>query len=133
MEEMKMYDWMKSEEFEELETSMDYVNYFVRVKQDLLIKLDATNWSIANCKLRFEQCKARAILETDFKELYGKDNESIRKAHIRKEYKELIEQLETFKNNKLYYENQLKALKDIIDANMIVLSNNCCGCDCNEC
>lgn len=130
---MKKYDWMESEAFQNLETSNDYIDYFIMVKQDVLRSLDAVNWSIAHCKLKFEQCKAKTMLETNFREEYGKDNEDIRKAHIQKEYAELIEQLETYKNNKSYYENQLCVLDDIIEANLVVMSNTTCGCDCNDC
>ena len=129
---MKKYEFMESEEFKALETSEQYIDYFICVKQDLLRNVDAVNWSIANCKLRYEQCKAKTLLNTDFKELYGKDNESIRKAHIQKEYGDIIQQLETYKNNKSFYENQLCVVDDILEANLIILSNHC-GCDCDGC
>lgn len=129
---MKRYDFMKDERFNELTTADEYIDYFITVKQDLLISIDAVNWSIMNCKLRLEERKADIILETDFKELYGKDNEGIRKAHITKENKELIEQLEVYKNNKSHYENQLKVVNEIIEANYVMLTRNTCECDCND-
>lgn len=132
MEEMKKYEWMDNEKLAELQTSNDFINYFICVKQDLLIKLDSANWSIMNCKFKFEQAKSRNLLETDFKTEYGKDNESIRKAHIQKEYKDILEQLEVFKNNKSHYENQLKLVDDILKANLMLLSASK-GCDCDGC
>lgn len=129
---MKKYEWMDNEKLAELQTSNDFINYFICVKQDLLKKLDSANWCIMKCKFQFEQSKARNLLETDFKGLYKKDNESIRKAHIQKEYADKLEKIEIYKNNKQHYENQLKLVDDIIKANLIFLSNSK-RCDCDGC
>ena len=115
-----MYDFME-EMPDELTTASEYLDYFLHIKQDVSIELDSINWSIMNCKLRTEECKSKIILETDFKELYGKDNESIRKAHINKELAELNKQYEMYKFKKQRCENKLDVIQDIINANMTMV------------
>ena len=125
---MKLYDFMDMEIIDQLETAVEYADYFIRVKQDILIKLDAVNWSIMNCKLRYEEQKAKILLEENFKELYGKDNESIRNSHIRKLCGELLESLEDYKYRRNVYLNQLDTLNDMISINSKLVADNKCHC-----
>lgn len=124
-----MYDFMKNEAVEQLTTAVEYVDYFMILKQEMLGKVDALNWSIMNCVNRVEDMKADILLNTDFKELYGKDNESIRKAHIHKETSELITQLNNYKFQKSAIMNQIDAVNDIIKANQILLAEHQCNCN----
>ena len=125
---MKLYDFMDMEIIEQLETAVDYAEYFIRVKQDILIRLDAVNWSIMNCKLKIEESKSRILLTENFKELYGKDNESIRNSHIRKENSELYDALEDYKYRRNVYLNQINTLDDMITINNIITGGNKCNC-----
>jgi len=127
--EYTLYSFMKNETVENLTTPIEFVDYFTCVKQDVLNHLDAVNWSIMNCNLRIKERESEILLNTDFKELYGKANERVEKAHLQKENKELLEQLAKYKHKKRVYENQIIALNDIIKANQILLDEKTCNCE----
>lgn len=126
--EFKLYDFMNDPRFSEMETAVEYVDFFMTVKQDTLVKLDALNCSIINAKLNIAESEAYELLTCDFKGLYGKDNESIRKSHLQKINKELYEQLEGYKYQKSVYMNMLNILDDMIKSNQILLNEHTCNC-----
>lgn len=126
--EFKLYDFMNDPRFSEMETAVEYVDFFMTVKQDTLVKLDALNCSIINAKLNISENEAYELLTCDFKGLYGKDNESIRKSHLQKINKELYEQLEGYKYQKSVYMNMLNILDDMIKSNQILLNEHTCNC-----
>ena len=125
---MQLYDFMDNEKLEELVTAVEYVEYFTSVKQEVLIKLDAVNWSIINCKHGYEEMKAKILLETDFGELYGKNNDDVRASHIALETKEIRESLEGYKHKRSVYQNQIDTLNDIISINKLILKESQCNC-----
>ena len=132
LKEFKLYPFMADPRFNELDTAHEYVDFFLTVKQDTLIQLDANECGMTNAKLNIAQREAKQILETDFKTLYGEDNESIRKAHLQKENKELYEQLAGYKYQKKALENQINVLNDLLDANLILLGECSCDCQCDN-
>ena len=97
IKEFKAYNFMADPRFQELTHAEDFVSYFIGVKQDILIQLDGVECGIANAKLNIASSEAKELLTTDFKELYGKDNESIRKSHLQKVNYELYGQLEGYR------------------------------------
>lgn len=126
--EFQLYDFMNDPRFSEMEIAVEYVDFFMTVKQDTLVKLDALNCSIINAKLNIAKSEADELLNVNFKEMYGKDNESIRKSHLQKINKELYEQLEGYKYQKSVYMNMLNILDDMIKSNQILLSEHTCNC-----
>jgi hypothetical protein len=128
IKEFKAYNFMADPRFMEINYAEDYVSYFIGVKQDTLIQLDAVECGLANAKLNIAQSEAKEILETNFKEVYGKDNEDIRKAHVKKTNKVLTEQLEGYKYQKKVLENQIAVLNDLIDANLVLIGEGSCNC-----
>lgn len=126
--EFQLYDFMNDPKFNEMETAVEYVDYFMTIKQDTLVKLDALNCSIINAKLNIAKSEADELLNVNFKEMYGKDNESIRKSHLQKINEELYEQLEGYKYQKSVYMNMLNILDDMIKSNQILLSEHTCNC-----
>lgn len=126
--EFQLYDFMNDPRFSEMEIAVEYVDFFMTVKQDTLVKLDALNCSIINAKLNIAKSEADELLNVNFKEMYGKDNESIRKSHLQKINEELYEQLEGYKYQKSVYMNMLNILDDMIKSNQILLSEHTCNC-----
>ena len=124
----QQYDFMKDPRFLEMESSLEYVDFFITVKEDALIKLDAIQCSITNAELSISQIEADEILNTNFKELYGKDNEDIRKAHLKKATKELKFQLAGYKYQQSVYRNMITVLNDLIKTNQILLGEHTCHC-----
>lgn len=130
--EIQLYDFMNDPYFQELEFAQEYLDYFLAVKQDTLIKIDGLNYSIMNAELELENFKSKIILDTDFKELYGKSNERVEKAHIQKECGELISQIKVFKNEKSKLSNQLSVINDMIKSNQLLISEPTCNCNHNH-
>lgn len=126
--EFQLYDFMNDPRFSEMEIAVEYVDFFMTIKQDTLVKLDALNCSIINAKLNIAKSEADELLNVNFKEMYGKDNESIRKSHLQKINEELYEQLEGYKYQKSVYMNMLNILDDMIKSNQILLSEHTCNC-----
>ena len=130
--EIQLYDFMNDPYFQELEFAHEYLDYFLAVKQDTLIKIDGLNYSIMNAELELENFKSDIILDTDFKGLYGKYNERVEKAHIQKECGELISQIKVFKNEKSKLSNQLSVINDMIKSNQLLISEPTCNCNHNH-
>lgn len=130
--EFKLYDFMDTEIFKELETAVQFVDYFMTVKQDVLIKLDGIQCAITNAEINIAEMEAKELLNTDFKQLYGKDNDSIRKAHLRKINYKLYDQLVGYKYQKTVLNHQLDILNDMIKANMVLMNECTCNCGSDE-
>ena len=126
--EFQLYDFMNDPHFKELTTAIEYVDYFMTVKQDVLNHLDAVNCAIINSKLNINKTESFELLNCDFKAMYGKDNESIRKAHLQKVNEELYEQLEAYKFQKSVYMNQINILNDMIKSNQLLIQEPTCEC-----
>lgn len=126
--EFKLYDFMTDERFQQMENAVEYVDYFMTVKQDILVDLDGIELAIANTKLHLDLIKADTLLNTDFKGLYGKDNEGIRKAHFQKENEELLWVLKDYQITKSKCLSQLEILDDMINANLVLMGENNCKC-----
>ena len=130
--EFKLYDFMNTEVFNELKTAVQYVDYFMTVKQDVLIQLDGVQCAITNAEIKIAEMESKELLNTDFKQLYGKANERIEKAHMRKVYHELYDQLVGFKYQKKVLNHQVDILNDMIKANRILMSECTCNCGSDE-
>jgi hypothetical protein len=126
--QIKLYDFMNADILDQMDKAVDFINYFTQVKQDVLIKLDSLNYSLANGQFKLKLLEADTLLNFNFKEEYGKDNEQIRKAHLQKENKELLEQIKDFKYEKSVLEHEVDAINDIIQANMMLLAEHDCKC-----
>lgn len=124
----KLYEFMNDERFKQMDSAVEYVDYFMTVKQDILVELDSIELRIANTKLHLDLIKADTLLNTNFKELYGKDNEGIRKAHFQKENEELLWVLKDYQITKSEYLSQLEILNDMINANLVLMGETTCNC-----
>lgn len=129
----ELYGFMNDERFKGLNTAIEYVDFFLTVKQDCLIKLDATELALANAKINLEIQKSEILLETNFKSLYGKDNESVRNSYIMQECEELFWQIKDYQIDKKELLNQINILDGMIEANMLLVNQQCdCDCNCGE-
>lgn len=124
----QLYDFMKDERFKQMDSAVEYVDYFMTVKQDILIELGSIELVIANTKLHLDLAKADTLLHTNFKELYGKDNEGIRKAHFQEENAQLLWVLKDYTILKTKYLHQIEILDDMIKANSLLMHE--CNCNC---
>lgn len=127
---MKLYDFMNTEEFKDIQkrsNAVEFVDYFMTVKQDVLNQLDSINLQIGHLKLSIADSEANELLHTNFKEEYGKDNESIRKAHLQKVNESLLLTLSDRQFDKSVLDHQVDILNDLIKSNRMMLKTCNCG------
>lgn len=133
---MEEYDFMEiaRKEIETMDNPLQVLDYWASVKMNLLCKIDSANWSINECTLRLETIKSDIILNTDFKGLYGKDNESIRKAHIQSQTNDLQQEINRLKHKKGVYTNQLSFIEETMSNLRLIIDvyeRDYCECDCD--
>lgn len=61
--------------------------------ESILGRLEKNEPELIGLKEKFNQLSEKIIEETDFKALYGKNNESIRKNHVKRELSDIVEQI----------------------------------------
>lgn len=66
-------------------------------------------------KNEFESKEFHILIETDFKEIYGQNNDKIRKGHIKKELGELYEEKQKLKDEIDYQENLVEYYRGVIN------------------
>lgn len=87
-------------------------------------KLDLLRITIENCRNthieyiqtrdEFERKELEILCNTDFKEIYGANNEKIRKAHVKKELKELYDKKNQLKIDLEYERNLIDLGKEMV-------------------
>jgi len=73
--------------FEEAETIEEWFTLWNRYVYELQEK----EQELMNIKETYNQMEQEIINTTDFKEIYGKNNETVRKNHVRNELKDLVD------------------------------------------
>ncbi len=63
---------------------------------------------------KFEKAELEILCNTDFKEIYGANNEKIRKAHVKEELKELYDEKNRLKIELEYQRNLCDLYKELI-------------------
>jgi|GEM_PF-6338002 len=71
--------------------------------------------NLINLKQEFEEQSQEIIANTDFKELYGANNQKVRDNHIKKELSELTETINDTKLKVEYAKMRISFLKRLID------------------
>ena len=113
--EFKSYEFMETKEHDECKNRKEEIEYFLKVKMTILNKLDATRTEIVYNKQEIETEKANQLLTTDYKDLYGKDNENIRKAHFRKYNEDKLQKADRLTNQKKQLKNQIDIINNILE------------------
>lgn len=62
-----------------------------------LDELESSERELKTLKKEYLEKSQEIISNTDFKELYGRNNESVRKDHVNKELSELVEKIDELK------------------------------------
>lgn len=84
---------------------------------NFIIELSNKEVELINLKEMYLQLEQEIIDKTNFKELYGKNNESVRKNHVKNELKDIVDnrnELEisiSYLKRKLDFQRQLIAMK----------------------
>ena len=79
--------------------------------EDLLTELSMKEVEHYMLKETYATLSEDIIQSTDFKQLYGKNNETIRKNHVKKELADIVEQLKTLEFRINYLSRRISFLK----------------------
>ena len=72
-------------------------------------------------KTDYNEKEVKVLSEFDFKKEYGKDNEKIRKGHIRKLYGDLLEDIEDLELSIKYLNHRINYLKSLIRVKSVIM------------
>lgn len=98
----------------------DYYNEWERSIDEITIK--ETRRMVL--KETYQQLEQKIIDETDFKALYGKNNETVRKNHVRAELKEELDELNDLKLRIDYLKRRIDFIKSLMRINSALISDN---------
>lgn len=79
--------------------------------ENLIIELSEKEVEYYHLKENYNELSEEIIASVDFKELYGKNNESVRKNHVKKELSDIINQLKTLEFSINYLTRKISFLK----------------------
>ena len=79
--------------------------------EDLLEELSQKEVEYYMLKEAYNYLSEKIIADTDFKELYGKNNETIRKNHVKKELAEMVTDLKNYEFSINYIQRRISFLK----------------------
>ena len=70
---------------------------------------------------KYQVMSDKIIAETNFKELYGKNNESVRKNHVKHELSDIVSELKTLEFSIDYIKRRISFLKQLIHIKTVLL------------
>lgn len=91
--------------------------------EDLLDELSTKEIELYMLKETYNTLSEDIIATTDFKTLYGKNNETIRKTHIKKELSDIVKDIKTLEFSINYISRRISFLKAMtyLKINMVEL------------
>lgn len=93
------------------------LHYDFETWDNFIMELSDKELELINLKEMYVQLEQEIIDETDFKELYGKNNETVRRNHVKNELKDIVDkrnELEisiNYLKRKLDFQSKLVAMK----------------------
>lgn len=88
---------------------------------DIIDRLKINEAELIHLKETFNQLSEKIISETDFKQLYGKNNETIRKNHVNNELSDMVEQINMLKLAINHDNRQLNFIKALVHMKLELL------------
>ena len=86
----------------------------LKTYEDLVIQLHEHEYDYYNLKEMYLQREHEIIETTDFKEIYGKNNEKIRNTHVKGVLSELVHEMKTTELNINFMKNYIPLLREVI-------------------
>ena len=74
-----------------------------------------------NLKEKYNELSEKIIESTDFKELYGKNNESVRKNHVKNELSDMVKEIKSLEFSIDYCKRRIMFLKQLIHTKTVLL------------
>lgn len=88
---------------------------------ELIIELSSKEIKYYDLKEKYNELSEEIIASTDFKELYGKNNESVRKNHVKHELSDIVNELKTLEFSIDYIKRRISFLKQLIHTKTVLL------------
>ncbi|WP_220607686.1 hypothetical protein [Methanobrevibacter oralis] len=74
-----------------------------------------------NLKEKYNELSENIIVSTDFKELYGKNNETVRKNHVKNELSDMVKDIKSLEFDIDYCKRRISFLKQLIHTKTVLL------------
>lgn len=87
----------------------------------LIIELTDKEIKYYDLKEKYNGLSENIIASTDFKELYGKNNETVRKNHVKNELSDIVSELKTLEFGIDYIKRRISFLKQLIHTKTVLL------------
>lgn len=87
----------------------------------LITELSDKEIKYYNLKEKYSSLSEEIIASTDFKQLYGKNNESVRKNHVKHELSDIVDELKTLEFSIDYLKRRISFLKQLVHTKTVLL------------
>lgn len=88
---------------------------------ELIIELSSKEIKYYHLKEKYNELSEEIIASTDFKEVYGKNNESVRKNHVKNELLDMVNELKELEFSIDYFKRRISFLKQLIHTKTVLL------------
>lgn len=86
-----------------------------------ITEIDTKTKDLLNLKETYNQMEQDIIENTDFKELYGANNQKVRDNHVKNELKDMVEQKQTLELRIDYLKRRIDFIKSIVKAKLFTI------------
>lgn len=88
---------------------------------ELIIELSSKEIKYYHLKEKYNELSEEIIASTDFKELYGKNNESVRKNHVKNELSDMAKKIKSLEFSIDYCKRRISFLNQLIHTKTVLL------------
>ena len=99
----------------------DGITDYLTEWENLIEELSVKEVLLYKKKEAYQVMSDKIIAETNFKELYGKNNESVRKNHVKHELSDIVSELKTLEFSINYIKRRISFLKQLIHTKTVLL------------
>ena len=106
------------------------IGVLIEAWEDIVLELSEKEIELYNLKEAYLIAERKIIEETNFKELYGANNEKVRTNHVKTELSDMVEQKASLQFSIDFLNRYIPLVKQVIYSQMKVMEN--CNCECLE-
>ena len=98
------------------------ISELVNEWENLISELSSKEIALYNAKEAYQIASDKIIEETDFKEIYGRNNAEIRKNHVKTELYEDYNEIKELEFSIQYIINRIQLIKEIVKLNNTIMA-----------
>ena len=103
-----------SEKLNEKDTDPQTIDEYFREWDSAVEEITEKEKELITLKETYVQMEQKIIDETDFKELYGKNNEAVRKNHVKNELKDMVDERHDLELRISYLKRRIDFIKSLM-------------------